>query len=249
MGRSGAAWGEVELDSPAGVREMVSRLRQHTALWVRRERERGRLDAGLEELNRALGGGWPVGKVGEVVGPASSGRTSAAVAAVAAATRRGEVVAWIEVGGSFDPATAAQAGVVLERVLWVRTPAVAVAVRAAEIVLEVGGFSVVVVDLVAGEQKKRGREGSLPLRLVRATERANAVGLVVAESPWVGPLAGARVVLVGGEGEWIEGEGGGGGWLAGVRMRVAGERGGEGRAVSLRPLGGGKGKSGAGCPA
>src|SRR5687767_7862575 len=49
-----------------------------------------------DALDRALAGGVPRGQVSEVVGPASSGRTSVAWAALAAATRRGESVALID---------------------------------------------------------------------------------------------------------------------------------------------------------
>lgn len=70
------------------------------------------LDAGV--------GGVPRGQVSEVVGPVSSGRTGLAWAALAAATTRGERVALIDTFDRFDPALAADAGVDLSRVLWVR---------------------------------------------------------------------------------------------------------------------------------
>lgn len=242
-----AALTAAALTAAAGApgQELLHRLREGTARWLRRERERLRVDAGTPELNRCLAGGWPVGKVGEVVGVPSSGRTTAAVAAVAAATRRGEVAAWVEAGDAFDPPSAAAAGVDLQRVLWVRVQGAEGAVRAAEIVLEVGGVTVVVVDLVgarpaAGEGRLRpGRRGasaaSLRLRLARAAEGANAVVLVVAEAPWAGSLAGAAVVLTGRGGCWAGGEGGSPVWLAGVELHpvaegMAGGRGGWGRA-------------------
>jgi hypothetical protein len=65
-------------------------------------------------------GGVPRGQVSEVVGPVSSGRTGLAWAALAAATARGERVALIDTFDRFDPALAADAGVDLSRVLWVR---------------------------------------------------------------------------------------------------------------------------------
>ena len=55
-----------------------------------------------EALDRGLAGGLPRGQVSEVVGPASSGRTSVAWAALAAATRRGESVALIDTFDRFD---------------------------------------------------------------------------------------------------------------------------------------------------
>jgi hypothetical protein len=75
-------------------------------------------------LDRGLAGGLPRGQVSEVVGPSSSGRTSVAWAALAAATRRGESVALIDTFDRFDPPTAHAAGIVLSRLLWVRGQAV-----------------------------------------------------------------------------------------------------------------------------
>ena len=65
---------------------------------------------GTDTLDRALSGGLPRGQVSEVVGPASSGRTSFAWAALAAATLRGESVALIDTFDRFDPPTAHACG-------------------------------------------------------------------------------------------------------------------------------------------
>jgi Mrp family chromosome partitioning ATPase len=80
------------------------------------------LDA--DALNRGLAGGLPRGQVSEVVGPASSGRTSVAWAALAAATRRGESVALIDTFDRFDPPTAHACGIDLAKLLWVRGQAI-----------------------------------------------------------------------------------------------------------------------------
>ena len=225
-------------------------LREASERWVRRERARPRLTSGVEALDALLGGGWPQGKVGELAGPGSSGRSAVAVATVAAATARGEVVAWLDVADVLDPASAAAAGVDLRRVLWVRPRGVEEAVRAAELVLEVGGFTVVVLDFGDVGSKPRSaaewrlaepdarhfvpdhgrarapRKGPLRLRLARAVERAGAVALVLAERPWVGTLAGVTVVFGRGEVRWGESASGGPRWLAGIALRAWVERGG-----------------------
>jgi recombination protein RecA len=72
--------------------------------------------AALDELT----GGWPLGTLSELFGPASSGRTSVLLAALAAATARGEACALIDAGDAFDPESAAGAGVDLKKLLWVR---------------------------------------------------------------------------------------------------------------------------------
>jgi recombination protein RecA len=78
----------------------------------------------VDALDRGLAGGLPRGQVSEVVGPASSGRTSLVWAAMAAATRRGESVALIDTFDRFDPPTAAACGIDLPHLLWVRGQAV-----------------------------------------------------------------------------------------------------------------------------
>ena len=72
--------------------------------------------AALDELT----GGLPRGALTEIVGLASSGRTGTMLSALAGATRRHEVCALVDASDSFDPASAAAAGVDLERLLWVR---------------------------------------------------------------------------------------------------------------------------------
>ena len=68
----------------------------------------------------ALTGGLPRGCLTELCGPASSGRTSMLLAALAAATRRGEFCALIDASDALDPHSAAAAGIDLDHLLWVR---------------------------------------------------------------------------------------------------------------------------------
>ena len=68
----------------------------------------------------ALTGGLPRGCLTEICGPASSGRTTLLLAALAAATARGEFCVVIDAGDALDPHSVAAAGVNLDRLLWVR---------------------------------------------------------------------------------------------------------------------------------
>lgn len=68
----------------------------------------------------ALTGGLPRGTLTEIFGPASSGRTSLVLAALAEATRRQEVCALVDAGDSLHPESAAAAGMDLQRLLWIR---------------------------------------------------------------------------------------------------------------------------------
>ncbi len=75
--------------------------------------------SGIPALD-ALTGGLPRGCLTEICGPASSGRTTVLLAALASATRRGEYCAVIDASDSLDPQSLAAAGIDLDRLLWVR---------------------------------------------------------------------------------------------------------------------------------
>lgn len=123
----------------------------------------------------ALTGGLPRGCLTEICGSASSGRTSLLLSALAAATRRGECCAIVDAGDALAPQSAADAGIELGRLLWVRcseeSPEPAVhksggrrdkkqfmksesaeqrleqLLRATDLLLESGGFGMIALDL------------------------------------------------------------------------------------------------------
>lgn len=78
-----------------------------------------RVSTGIAALDE-LTGGLPRGALSEICGPASSGRTTAMIAALAHATSQGEACCLVDVTDAFNPRSAAAAGVDLNRVLWVR---------------------------------------------------------------------------------------------------------------------------------
>src|SRR3989442_14440044 len=75
---------------------------------------------GLSPLDARLDGGFPRGQLSELVGPRSSGRTSVTLQLLAAATPRGELVAFIDALDMLDVESAAPAGIDLDRLLWGR---------------------------------------------------------------------------------------------------------------------------------
>ena len=75
---------------------------------------------GVDAVNELLQGGLPLGAISEFVGPECSGRTSLALSFIAQVTRAGNVCAWIDVCDALQPESAAEAGIDLERLLWVR---------------------------------------------------------------------------------------------------------------------------------
>ena len=90
----------------------------------------------------------PRGSLTEIHGPASSGRTSLLLSILAEATARQEICALVDAEDAFDPFSAAQAGVALDRLIWVRSSHNAEhALKAADLLIQGGGFGVVALDL------------------------------------------------------------------------------------------------------
>jgi len=77
------------------------------------------VSSGIPQLD-SLTGGFARGCLTEICGTASSGRTSVLLFALARATQRGEVCALVDTSDAFDPASAAAAGMEMNRLLWVR---------------------------------------------------------------------------------------------------------------------------------
>ena len=75
---------------------------------------------GVDAVNELLHGGLPLGAISEFVGQECSGRTSLALSFIAQVTHAGNVCAWIDVCDALQPESAAEAGIDLERLLWVR---------------------------------------------------------------------------------------------------------------------------------
>ncbi len=80
------------------------------------------VSTGIPEVD-SLTGGFPRGAITEIFGSASSGRTSFMISALAYATTHEEVCVLIDTNDTFDPASAAEAGLNLERLLWIRCAA------------------------------------------------------------------------------------------------------------------------------
>lgn len=105
-----------------------------------------RLATGFPELDVALDGGLPRGRLSEIVGARSTGLTSLVQRLLGHVTAQAHVAAWVDAPDAFDPASAVAAGVDLERLLWVRPPDLATAFAATEALLTMGGFPLVLLD-------------------------------------------------------------------------------------------------------
>ena len=108
----GLRWQRLE-----ALRKLPARVTAASRLEARPAPEM--VSSGIRELD-ALTGGFPRGCLTEICGPASSGRTSILLAALAHTTQRGEVCALVDASDALDPASAAAVGVEMGRLLWVR---------------------------------------------------------------------------------------------------------------------------------
>ncbi len=101
---------------------------------------------GIPQID-SLAGGLPRGALTEICGPPCSGRTTVLLSALASRTAESEVCALIDARDSFDPHSAAAAGVELQRLLWVRCRNLDQSLRAADLLIQGGGFGFIALDL------------------------------------------------------------------------------------------------------
>lgn len=127
----------------------------------------------------------PRGRITEIVGLRSSGRTSFLHSILAAAHLAGEFAILVDLNDSFDPCSAAAAGVQLEKLIWIRCNAnLEHAMRAADLVIHSGGFGVVALDLAEAAESQLQRIPSTTwFRWRRAVEPTPTVLAVIASRP------------------------------------------------------------------
>lgn len=159
---------------------------------------------GVAAIDAMLSGGFPRGRLSEVHGPASSGRTGLVLALVARSTRGGALAALVDPADRLDPASAAAAGVDLPRLLWLRGPrALAEAVSAVGTLAGSGLFEVVVLDLAGVPEAERRRlPGTTWIRLQRMVEDSPTVLLLLADGHVASGPGGVSLALAPAEPRW-----------------------------------------------
>jgi recombination protein RecA len=164
----------------------------------------------VTSLDAHLGGGFPRGQLSELVGPRSSGRSSVLLQAIAASTRRGELVALVDTLDMFDVESATVAGIDLTRLLWIRghvmmhagfsrdlnQRAMEQAIRACALVLQAGNFGLVAFDVAeAPADAVRRLPFTTWLRLQRMVEGSPTACLLVGSEPMARSSAGLTIRL------------------------------------------------------
>jgi recombination protein RecA len=122
----------------------------------------GGISTGALSLDLALGGyGLPRGRIIELFGPESSGKTTLALHAIASAQRAGGIAAFVDAEHALDPAWAKRLGVDLEDLLVSQPSYGEEALQIAEMLIKSNAVDVIVVDSVAALVPKAELDGEI----------------------------------------------------------------------------------------
>src|ERR1700710_2910134 len=122
----------------------------------------GAISPGSLTLDIALGvGGLPRGRVVEVFGPESSGKTTLVYHVIAEAQRRGGICAFIDAEHAMDPAYAKRIGVDIDELLVSQPDHGEQALEIADMLIRSGAVDVVAIDSVAALTPKAELEGAM----------------------------------------------------------------------------------------
>ncbi|MBN2579188.1 MAG: recombinase RecA [Pirellulales bacterium] len=120
------------------------------------------IPTGSLSLDVALGGqGIPNGRVVEIFGPESSGKTTLALHVVASAQRRGGIAAFIDAEHALDPSWAKKLGVELESLLVSQPGSGEEAMHISEMLIRSNAVDVIVIDSVAALVPKKELDGEI----------------------------------------------------------------------------------------
>jgi recombination protein RecA len=148
-----AALGQIERAFGKGA---VMKMNDRAAVSV------GAVSTGSLSLDLALGiGGLPRGRIVEVFGPESSGKTTLVYHVIAEAQRRGGICAFIDAEHAMDPAYAKRIGVNIDELLVSQPDTGEQALEICELLVRSGALDVVAIDSVAALTPKAEIEGEM----------------------------------------------------------------------------------------
>lgn len=120
------------------------------------------IPSGSVGLNAALGvGGYPRGRVIEIYGPESSGKTTLAIHAIAEAQKAGGIAAFIDAEHAFDRFYAEKLGVDIDNLLISQPDSGEQALEIAEQLIRSSAIDIIVIDSVAALTPKAELEGEM----------------------------------------------------------------------------------------
>ncbi|WP_175934840.1 recombinase RecA [Corynebacterium sp. Marseille-P4321] len=120
------------------------------------------ISSGNTAIDVALGiGGWPRGRIVEIYGPESSGKTTVALHAIAEAQRAGGIAAFIDAEHALDPDYAKKLGVDTDNLLVSQPDTGEQALEIADMLVRSGAIDMIVIDSVAALTPKAEIEGEM----------------------------------------------------------------------------------------
>src|ERR1035438_638381 len=120
------------------------------------------ISSGSISLDHALGvGGFPRGRIIEIFGPESSGKTTIALQIIAEAQKKGGMAAYIDVEHALDPGYAKQLGVDVDNLLVSQPDFAEQALEITSALIQSGSIDVLVVDSVAALVPKAELDGEM----------------------------------------------------------------------------------------
>ncbi len=120
------------------------------------------IPTGSVTLDHALGvGGYPKGRIIEIYGPESSGKTTLAIHAIAEAQKAGGIAAFIDAEHAFDSFYASQLGVDIDNLLVSQPDSGEQALEIAETLIRSSAIDIIVIDSVAALTPKAEIEGEM----------------------------------------------------------------------------------------
>ncbi len=119
------------------------------------------ISTGALTLDLALGGGYPKGRVVEVYGPESSGKTTLTLHAIAEVQKNGGVAAFVDAEHALDPVYAASLGVDIENLLVSQPDTGEMALEIVDQLIRSAAVDLVVVDSVAALTPRSEIEGEM----------------------------------------------------------------------------------------
>ena len=121
-----------------------------------------RISTGILPLDLAVGGGWPKGRIIEIFGPESAGKTTVALKAIAAAQATGKgYCAFVDAEHALDPVYAKALGVDLQNCIVSQPDNGEQALDIVDKLVRTGGVSLIVVDSVAALVPKAEIDGEM----------------------------------------------------------------------------------------
>lgn len=120
-----------------------------------------KISSGILPLDMVLGGGYCLGRIIEIFGPESSGKTTIATKAIASFQSNGKICAFIDAEHAFDPQYAKALGVNLDVLLYSAPDNGEQALEMAETLVRTGKVGLIVIDSVAALVPKKEIDGDM----------------------------------------------------------------------------------------